>query len=78
MLVLSPSAASSIWVKRELYFALQQKRLDDRIVPIVFQPCDHEALSWTLSGLQMIDFSQDFEQGARDLMRVWGLGYRPE
>ena len=28
--------------------------------------------------LQMIDFTQDFEQGARELMRVWELGYRPE
>jgi hypothetical protein len=78
VLVLSPGAVNSTWVKRELLFALQQNRLDERIVPLMFESCDYGDLSWTLSGFQMIDFRQDFEQGARDLMLVWGLGYRPE
>jgi len=78
VLVLSPGAVNSTWVKRELLFALQQNRLDDRIVPLVFESCDYTVLSWTLPSFQMIDFTQGFEQGARDLMRVWGLGYRPE
>ena len=78
VLVLSPSAVNSTWVKRELAFALRQDRLDARIVPLIFESCDYEELSWTLPGFQMIDFTQDFEQGARNLMRVWGLGYRPE
>ena len=78
VLVLSPSAVNSTWVKRELIFALQQNRLDDRIVPLLFESCDYTTLSWTLPSLQIIDFMQDFERGARELVRVWGLGYRPE
>lgn len=53
-------------------------RFDHRIVPIIYQPCDYEKLSWTLNSFQMIDFGQTFERGARDLLRVWGLGYRAE
>lgn len=76
VLVLSPSAVGSIWVKRELLFSLEQERFEGKIVPVLFQPCDYERLSWTLSAIQMIDFTQTFEQGCRDLLRVWGLGYR--
>ncbi len=78
VLVLSPGAVNSAWVKRELIFALQQDHLGDRIVPLMFESCNYGALSWTLASYQIIDFTHDFEQGARDLLRVWGLGYRPE
>ena len=77
VLVLSPSAVASIWVKRELLFSLEQERFEGKIVPVLFQPCDYERLSWTLSAIQMIDFTQTFEQGCRDLLRVWGVGYQP-
>ena len=33
-------------------------------------------LSWTLFSIQLIDFTQTFEQGCRDLLRVWNLGYQ--
>ena len=78
LLVLSPSAVESVWVKRELLYSLDQNRLADRIVPIEYQPCDYERLSWTLPSLQIINFKGTFEQGCRDLLRVWGIGYRPE
>ncbi|MGH8064677.1 MAG: toll/interleukin-1 receptor domain-containing protein [Candidatus Entotheonellia bacterium] len=76
VLVLSPNAVESIWVKRELLFSLQQNRFEDKIIPLLYQPCTYERLSWTLSLFQMVDFTQTFEQGCRDLLRVWGLGYR--
>ncbi len=56
--------------------AAQQKRFEDKMIPLLYQSCAYERLSWTLSLLQMIDFTQTFEQGCRDLLRVWGLGYR--
>lgn len=76
VLVLSPNAVESIWVKRELLFSLQQNRFEDKIIPLLYQPCAYERPSWTLSLFQMVDFTQTFEQGCRDLLRVWGLGYR--
>ena len=78
VLVLSPSAVESIWVKRELLFSLQENRFDNKIVPLVYQDCDYKRLSWTLPSFQMIDFTQAFEQGCRDLLRVWGVGYQAD
>ena len=78
VLVLSPSAVESIWVKRELLFSLQENRFDNKIVPLLYQDCDYRRLSWTLPSFQMIDFTQAFEQGCRDLLRVWGVGYQAD
>ena len=78
VLVLSPRSVESIWVKREFLFALQQNRFVDRILPIRYESCNWEQFSWTLSSFQMVDFTQTFEQGCHDLLRVWGLGYKPE
>jgi hypothetical protein len=74
-LILSPQSVASVWVKRELLFALRENRFENKIIPMLYQPCDYNPLSWTLSIFQMIDFTQDFQQGCRDLLRIWGLGY---
>ena len=76
-IVLSPQSVGSMWVKRELSFALKENRFENRIVPITYQPSSFESLSWTLSLFQMIDFTGTFADGCRDLLRVWGVGYRP-
>ena len=77
ILVLSPNSVDSIWVKRELFYALQQNRFENRILPIVFQDCDQSRLSWVLPSLQSIDFEADLALGFKDLLRTWGLGYQP-
>lgn len=77
LVALSPNAVEAVWVKRELLFALQERRFDGRIAPVIYQPCSHLQLSWTLSQIQMIDFSDDFDRGCRDLLQIWGLGYAP-
>ena len=76
LLVLSPNAVASMWVKRELIFALQQNRFENRIVPLLYQACDFDRLSWVLSSFQVIDFQRTFEDGCRALLRLWGLGYQ--
>jgi hypothetical protein len=78
ILVLSPHSVESMWVKRELGFALQQQRFENRIVLILYQPCDMARLSWVLPSFQIVRFQDDFDQGCRDLLRVWGLGYSPD
>src|SRR5213596_3586056 len=77
LVVLSPHSADSMWVKRELMFALQLKRFADRIIPVLYQPCDVERLSWVLPSLQAVGFQQSFHDGCRDLLRAWGVGYQP-
>ncbi len=50
LIVLSPQSVDSKWVKRELLYALDHNRYDNKIVPVMYQPCDYEEkLSWTLS-----------------------------
>ena len=76
--ILSPQSADSMWVKRELSYALQQNRFENKIVPITYQPSDYERLSWALSLFQMIDFTRTLEEGYVDLLRIWGLSYQRE
>ncbi|MEE8522593.1 MAG: toll/interleukin-1 receptor domain-containing protein [Thermoanaerobaculia bacterium] len=76
VLVLSTGSVGSSWVKRELLFALNEKRFEGRIVPVLFQPCDIVQLSWTLPGFQIVDFTtKGRTDGYRELLRVWGLGF---
>lgn len=77
ILVLSPAAARSKWVKRELLYALQEDHYEKHIVPVVARQCDFKRLSWTLSSFQFIDFSRNFERGCRELFRIWGMRYTP-
>jgi hypothetical protein len=76
VVLLSASAVQSFWVKRELSYVLQQRRYVDRITPVLLHPCDYEQLSWTLSALQFVTFSPEFDEGCRHLLRVWGIGYK--
>jgi len=78
VLFVSANSVSSGWVKRELLFALNEHRYADKIIPVLIQPCDYDQLSWTLSSLQFVDFTGNFDDGCRSLLRVWGLGYRPK
>ncbi len=57
VVVLSPRAVGSVWVKRELLFALNERRFEGRIVPLIYQPCEIVQLSWTLPGFQAVDFT---------------------
>lgn len=76
--LLSPHSVKSLWVKRELVYALNEARYDNRIVPVLYKPCAHANLSWTLAEFQFVDFIDDFDQGCRSLLRVWGLGYKAD
>ena len=75
LVVLSPASVESIWVRRELHYALRVARYEGHILPVLHRPCDIERLSWTPPGFQIIDFTADFEHGCRELVRSWNLGY---
>jgi hypothetical protein len=78
VVILSPQSVNSMWVKRELSYALNQARLENKIIPVRYQDADFEELNWALSLFQMIDFRGHFDAGSVDLLRTWGLGYRPQ
>jgi TIR domain-containing protein len=71
-LILTPHSVKSMWVKRELNYALIEKRYQDRIIPLLFRKCDFRDLSWTLPQYQLIDFTQDYHNACKQLLRIWG------
>ena len=77
IVVLSPDAVDSKWVKRELLYSLQQDRFEARIAPLLHRACDYEQLSWTLSLMQQVDFTRSFDDGCRELLRMWEVEYVP-
>ncbi|WP_026100594.1 toll/interleukin-1 receptor domain-containing protein [Synechococcus sp. PCC 7336] len=77
VVLLSPDAIDSMWVRREVAFALQDPRYEDRIVPLKYRNCDLKSLQW-LTLFQTIDFTGGFTAGCRSLLRVWGIGLREE
>lgn len=75
--ILSPAAVESKWVKRELLYALVENQYDNRVIPLLYKPCNYkELLSWCLSSIQMVDFTGTFSEGCRDLFRVWEIPYK--
>ena len=76
LVILSPQATRSKWVKRELLYALRTPRYEDHIVPIRFRLCNADRLSWTLDDSQAVDFTGNFDTGLRALLRTWGLGLK--
>ena len=77
VVVLSPDSVDSVWVKRELLYALQQDRFEGHIAPLLYKACAFEQLSWTLSQVQIIDFSRGLDDGCRALLRIWDVQYIP-
>jgi len=73
LVVLTPQAVRSAWVKRELLFALNDVRYNQRIIPVLRKPCQYALLSWTLPGFQFVDFTGTFDAGSRRLLRVWNI-----
>lgn len=76
LLILSSAAVSSTWVKHEFLYVLQERQYEEHIVVIDHQPAEDKKLSWTLRNYQWVDFRQDLTAGCRELLRIWGLGYR--
>src|SRR5438552_3078570 len=68
VVLLSPAAVRSPWVKREVMYALSAVEFVDRIVPVMVRRCKLETLSWTLNSLQRVDCTRSFRAGCRDLL----------
>ena len=73
LIVLSPHSVKSMWVKRELQYALSEQRLENRIVPVLLKRCQVDKLSWTLSNIQQIDFTHHYLNGLKKLLKIWKL-----
>jgi hypothetical protein len=74
LVLVSSAAITSIWVKRELSYALNHSQYDDHIMPVMVENCDYEELSWTLGIFQMADLNVDPEGAYKQMLQTWGLG----
>jgi hypothetical protein len=77
LLVLSPQAVKSKWVKRELLYALDQRHYEDRIVPVLYRDCDVDYLSWTLRSIEWIDYRGNFDAACARLLEIWAIKPKP-
>src|SRR5438045_93317 len=59
LVVLSPDAIKSMWVNRETAFALNDRRYENRIVPLFYRDCDLGPLAW-LQLFQIVDFRGNY------------------
>lgn len=77
MVLLSDHSVNSIWVKRELHYALSHSQYDGHIMPVILDDCDFEELSWTLGLFQMADYSNNEQDAYERILNAWGLGFDP-
>ncbi len=78
IVILSPAAIASRWVKREVTHAIEEPRFDGRIIPLRISVCEAKDLSWVLPQIQTIDFIGRFDDACRELFAIWGIRYRKE
>lgn len=76
IVLLTPASLKSMWVKRELVYALSERRYWKRIVPLLFKPCNVDRFSWALRPSQFIDFTGDFDHAFRKLLSVWSIDWK--
>jgi TIR domain len=75
IVVLTPAAVTSIWVKREVSFALNEQQYGDRVIPLLLKECVPKKLAWPLATIQTID-ARPYDEGLRKLLAIWGIRYR--
>jgi hypothetical protein len=56
VVIVSPAAAKSEWVRREVEFALGSPRYAGRLIPVIAKPTDE---MWILSKLQPVSVKKD-------------------
>lgn len=76
VVLVSKSAIKSRWVKHELVFALDSDRYENKVLPLQIGSCDPVEPSWTLKNFQIVDFTGEFTESCRALLRTWGLRLR--
>src|SRR5262245_57092909 len=71
LVVMTPQAAASKWVAREVHWAVEER--PQRIIPVLLEPCDLNSWHLGLRPIQHVDFRQDIASARAKLLAVWGL-----
>jgi hypothetical protein len=75
VLAITPTSLKSKWVRQEVLYALNERRYDGHIVPLLRTTCDYTQVFWTLGNLQRIDFrpSRPWPDALAELLQLWGM-----
>jgi hypothetical protein len=65
IVLVSPAAARSEWVRNEITFAIGSPRYKDRLIPVVLQPT--RGMPWVLQQLAQIQAGKDTERLGREI-----------
>jgi len=77
IVLLSPAAVRSFWVKQELLYAVGNPRYRNRITPLVWKRCNAARLSWTLPAFQAVSFvRRPFDDAMQELLAAWAAPTR--
>lgn len=69
LVVLSPHAIGSKWVRTEVHWGLEKR--PDNFVPIIIEKCNADELNLELLTRQFIDFSRDPVKARDQLAKAW-------
>jgi hypothetical protein len=64
----TPAAVRNTWVKREVTYALVDRRYRNRVIPLLFENCNLRRLAWSLQSIQYIDFRRGWQPGSDQLL----------
>ena len=67
VVLVSPQAAESDSVRREIEYALGAARYAQRLIPVVVRPTNK--LPWILEQLQMVPLNNNIERAAREIVK---------
>lgn len=67
VVLVSPEAAGSDSVRREIEYALGSPRYADRLIPVVIRPT--RKLPWILERLQMVPLNNNIERATRAIVK---------
>jgi hypothetical protein len=71
LVVLSPRAEESEWVKREVEWAVENRR--GQIIPVLIEPCRPERIHKVLSEIQYVDFRVPSARAREVLLKAFGF-----
>jgi TIR domain len=74
--VLTPASVESEWVKEEVQYWFRHSQHKENVVPILLSACEPQRLAFPLSGFQHVDFTRDFNEACRELLRRWAIGLK--
>ena len=70
LIVLSPRAAESEWVKDELHWAVTNRAR--RIIPVLYEDCCLQDFHIRLSRIEYVDYRHDIERARRRIIEAFG------